>query len=76
MRADDQGFWQLKSRAVMMGIEEGHFRLEGPIDGYTPELANRQVLRPDAKSPADTQPAARHRSDLVPAVKLKAIRKP
>ena len=32
-------------------------RLDDLVDAYIPELANRQVLRADAKSLADTEPA-------------------
>nr|QNJ34481.1 serine hydrolase [uncultured bacterium] len=47
----------ITSCAVMLLVEEGRVRLSDPVDAYIPELANRQVLRADAKTLADTEPA-------------------
>ncbi|MBT4490984.1 MAG: beta-lactamase family protein, partial [Rhodospirillaceae bacterium] len=46
------------SCAALLLHEEGCFQLDDPIDSYLPQLANRQVLRPDATDPEDTEPAA------------------
>lgn len=45
------------SVAAMMLFEEGRFRLDDPIEAYIPAFANMQVLKPDAKSVSDTEPA-------------------
>mgnify|MGYP000573421411 CR=1 FL=1 len=46
------------SIAVLMLMEEGHFQLDDPIEKFVPQLGNRRVLRPDAITIADTEPAA------------------
>lgn len=43
--------------AALLLIEEGRFQLDDPIDGYLPQLAKRQVLRPGATALDDTEPA-------------------
>lgn len=43
--------------AVLLLVEEGRLRLDDRVDGFLPELADRQVLRPDARSLADVEPA-------------------
>ncbi len=45
------------SCAVMLLVEAGKLKLDDPIDGYIPLLANRRVLRPGATTLADTEPA-------------------
>ena len=46
------------SCAALLLYEEGHFQLDDPIERYIPQLANRQVLRPGATDPEDTEPAS------------------
>jgi CubicO group peptidase (beta-lactamase class C family) len=45
------------SCAVMLLVEAGRIRLDDPVEAYLPELGGRQVLRPGARSLADTEPA-------------------
>src|SRR5262245_45861203 len=45
------------SCAALLLFDEGHFQLDDPIDRYIPQLANRPVLRPDATSLDQTEPA-------------------
>ena len=47
------------SCAVLLLCEEGRFQLNDPIDRFIPQLANRRVLRPDATSLHQTEPAVR-----------------
>lgn len=45
------------SCAILLLWEEGRLQLDDPIEKYVPELANRRVLRPNATSIDDTEPA-------------------
>ena len=45
------------SCAVLMLWEEGRFELDEPIEKYIPELGNRQVLRSNAATIDDIEPA-------------------
>jgi CubicO group peptidase (beta-lactamase class C family) len=45
--------------AALLLFEEGHFRLDDPIEKFIPQLANRRVLRPGATSLEETEPAER-----------------
>jgi CubicO group peptidase (beta-lactamase class C family) len=45
--------------AAMILVEEGKLRLDEPVDGLLPELANRQVLKRVDGSVDDTEPAHR-----------------
>lgn len=45
------------SCAVLLLFEQGRFRLDDPIEGFIPQLANRRVLRPGATALDDTEPA-------------------
>src|SRR5499427_2368880 len=47
------------SCAALLLFEEGRFQLDDPIEQSIPQLANRRVLRPDATSLDQTEPAAR-----------------
>lgn len=49
----------LTSCAVLLLLEEGRLRLDDPVERYLPALANRQVLRPGAKSIDEVEPARR-----------------
>jgi CubicO group peptidase (beta-lactamase class C family) len=49
----------MTSCAALLLFEEGRFRLDDPIDKFIPQLANRRVLRPDATSLDQTEPAVR-----------------
>ncbi|MFT3802122.1 MAG: serine hydrolase domain-containing protein [Burkholderiaceae bacterium] len=49
----------LTSCAVLLLMEDGKLAMADPIERYLPELANRQVLRPDAQSIEDVEPARR-----------------
>lgn len=49
----------ITAAAAMMLVEEGVLRLDDPVDGLLPELANRQVLRSLQSDLADTVPANR-----------------
>lgn len=45
--------------AAMILVEDCKMRLDDPIDGWLPELANRRVLKSIASQPDDTVPAVR-----------------
>ena len=45
------------SVAAMMLYEEGRFRLDDPLETYIPAFADMQVLKSDAQSVSDTEPA-------------------
>lgn len=45
------------SCAALLLFEEGKFRLDDPIEKYIPQLGNRKVLRADAASLDETEPA-------------------
>jgi CubicO group peptidase (beta-lactamase class C family) len=45
------------SCAALLLFEEGKFKLDDPIEKYIPQLGNRKVLRPDAASLDQTEPA-------------------
>ena len=45
------------SLAAMMLWEEGKFALDDPVEKYIPALGDMQVLKPDASSIEDTEPA-------------------
>ena len=45
------------SVAAMMLFEEGRFRLDDPLESYLPAFADMQVLKVDATSIGDTEPA-------------------
>jgi CubicO group peptidase (beta-lactamase class C family) len=45
--------------AALLLLEEGRFQLDDPIERFIPQLANRRVLRPNAASLDDTEPASR-----------------
>jgi len=47
------------SCAALLLFEEGRFQLDDPIEQFIPQLANRRVLRPDATSLGQTEPAVR-----------------
>jgi CubicO group peptidase (beta-lactamase class C family) len=49
----------ITSCAALLLFEEGRFRLDDPIEQFIPQLANRRVLRPDATSLDQTEPAVR-----------------
>jgi len=49
----------ITSGAALLLFEEGHFQLDDPIEQFIPQLANRRVLRPDATSLDQTEPAVR-----------------
>lgn len=49
----------ITSCAVLLLFEEGHFKLDDPIERFIPQLANRRVLRPGATSLDQTEPAVR-----------------
>ena len=49
----------ITSCATLLLFEEGHFQLDDRIEHYIPQLANRRVLRPDATSLDQTEPAVR-----------------
>jgi CubicO group peptidase (beta-lactamase class C family) len=48
----------ITSMAVLLLWQEGRFQLDDPIDGFIPQLAKRQVLKPGATTLDDTEPAA------------------
>jgi CubicO group peptidase (beta-lactamase class C family) len=48
----------ITSCAALLLFQGGWFRLDDPIDEFIPQLANRRVLRPDATSLDQTEPAA------------------
>ena len=45
------------SCVVLLLFEEGHFRLDDPIEEFIPQLGERLVLRPSATEISDTEPA-------------------
>jgi CubicO group peptidase (beta-lactamase class C family) len=45
------------SCAILLLMEDGKLRLDDPVELYLPELGERQVLRPGATRPDDTEPA-------------------
>jgi CubicO group peptidase (beta-lactamase class C family) len=45
------------SCAALLLLEHGKFKLDDAIEKYIPQLGNRQVLRPDAASLDETEPA-------------------
>jgi CubicO group peptidase (beta-lactamase class C family) len=47
------------SHAALLLFEEGRLQLDDPIEQLIPQLANRRVLRPDATSLDQTEPAVR-----------------
>jgi CubicO group peptidase (beta-lactamase class C family) len=49
----------ITSSAALLLFEQGRFRLDDPIEQFIPQLANRRVLRPDATSLDQTEPAVR-----------------
>jgi CubicO group peptidase (beta-lactamase class C family) len=49
----------ITSCAALLLFEDGHFQLDDPIEQFIPQLANRRVLRPDATSLDQTEPAVR-----------------
>jgi CubicO group peptidase (beta-lactamase class C family) len=49
----------ITSCAALLLFEEGHFQLDDRIEQYMPQLANRRVLRLDATSLDQTEPAVR-----------------
>jgi len=49
----------ITSCAALLLFEEGHFQLDDPIEQFIPQLANRRVLRSDATSLDQTEPAVR-----------------
>src|SRR5262245_11413021 len=49
----------ITSCAALLLFEEGHFQLDDPIEQFIPQLANRRVLRPDATSLDQTEPAVK-----------------
>jgi CubicO group peptidase (beta-lactamase class C family) len=49
----------ITAAATLMLIEEGKLRLDDPVDGFLPELANRKVLKAIDGPVEDTVPARR-----------------
>jgi CubicO group peptidase (beta-lactamase class C family) len=49
----------ITSCAALLLLEEGRFQLDDPVEQFIPQLANRCVLRPDASSLDETEPAVR-----------------
>ena len=49
----------ITSCAALLLFEEGRFQLDDPVERFIPQLANRRVLRPDATSLDQTEPAVR-----------------
>ena len=49
----------ITSCAALLLFEGDHFQLDDPIEQFIPQLANRRVLRPDATSLDQTEPAVR-----------------
>ncbi|MBA1993861.1 beta-lactamase family protein, partial [Escherichia coli] len=47
----------ITSCAALLLLEDGHIRLDDPIETFIPQLGNRKVLRPGATSIDDTEPA-------------------
>lgn len=48
----------MTSMGILMLMEAGQLSLDDPIEMYLPQLANRQVLAPDATNISQTHPAA------------------
>jgi CubicO group peptidase (beta-lactamase class C family) len=48
----------ITSCAALLLFEEGRFQLDDPVERFIPQFANRRVLRPDATSLDQTEPAA------------------
>jgi CubicO group peptidase (beta-lactamase class C family) len=49
----------IAAAATMILVDDGKLRLDEPVEGWLPELANRRVLRRMDSSPDDTVPAKR-----------------
>src|SRR4029450_4067881 len=49
----------ITSCAALLLFEEGRFQLDDPIERFIPQLVNRRVLRRDAMSLDQTEPAVR-----------------
>jgi CubicO group peptidase (beta-lactamase class C family) len=49
----------ITSCAALLLFEEGRFQLDDPVEQFIPQLASRRVLRPDATSLDQTEPAVR-----------------
>src|SRR5499433_2051835 len=49
----------ITSCAALLLFEQGRFQLDDPIEQFIPQLASRRVLRPDAMSLTQTEPAVR-----------------
>jgi len=49
----------ITSCAALLLFEDGKFQLDDPIEKFIPQLANRKVLRPGARTLDDTEPAQR-----------------
>jgi CubicO group peptidase (beta-lactamase class C family) len=49
----------ITSCAALLLFEKGHFQLDDPIERFIPQFANRRVLRPDATTLRQTEPAIR-----------------
>ena len=49
----------ITSCAALLLFEEGQFQLDNSIERFIPQLANRRVLRPNATSLDETEPAER-----------------
>jgi CubicO group peptidase (beta-lactamase class C family) len=43
--------------SIMLLVEQGRIGLDDPVEKFLPQLGNRKVLKPDAKSLADVEPA-------------------
>ncbi len=43
--------------SIMLLVEQGRIGLDDPVEKFLPQLADRKVLKPDAKSLADVEPA-------------------
>jgi CubicO group peptidase (beta-lactamase class C family) len=43
--------------SIMLLVEQGRIGLDDPVEKFLPQLGNRKVLRADAKSLADVEPA-------------------
>src|SRR5580693_7568095 len=49
----------ITSCAALLLFEDGKFGLDDPIEKFIPQLGNRKVLRPGARTLDDTEPARR-----------------
>lgn len=47
----------ITSCAVLLLLEDGRIELDEPVERHLPQLAQRRVLRPGARTLADTEPA-------------------